>query len=42
MDEEQRELFMEELYEKKDAGDDAKEMLRKHLESQGVEWDGEI
>ena len=42
MEDEQLEDFMEELYEKQSSGDAAKEMLRQHLESQGVEWDGEI
>ena len=33
---------MEELYAKEGGEGDAKSALRKHLESIGVEWDGQI
>lgn len=42
MEEQQREDFMDELYAKESSGDVARQMLKEHLESQGVEWDGEI
>lgn len=33
---------MEELYAKKSADQTARQMLSAHMESAGVEWDGEI
>jgi hypothetical protein len=43
MDEDQRSEFMDELYNAKgNAEATAKDQLRAHLASQGVEWDGDI
>jgi hypothetical protein len=42
MEEEQREEFMDDLYAKQSSDDQAKDMLRKHLEAAGVEWDVDI
>ena len=39
MDEEQLEEFMEDLYAKESSEDTAKQMLRKHFEAHGIEWD---
>ena len=43
MDAEQYEEFMDELYNAAgNAESTAKEQLREHLASQGIEWDGEV
>lgn len=43
MDAEQLEEFMDELYNAKgNAEATAKDQLREHLASQGIQWDGEI
>ena len=38
----QREEFMKELYEAQGASGMAREQLREHMASLGVEWDGEV
>jgi hypothetical protein len=43
MDAEQREEFMDELYNAGGGAEaSAKDQLRAHLAAQGIDWDGEI
>ena len=42
MDEEQKTQFMEELYASQGADSTAKDQLREHMKSLGVDWDGEV
>jgi len=42
MEEDQREDFMDDLYAKQSSDDTAKQQLREHMKSLGVEWDGEV
>ena len=42
LDEEQTAQFMEELYAAQGADSTAKQQLREHMKSLGVDWDGEV